>query len=564
MIHFKDWTISAKVLSMLCALGVVAMIGLGFAMSRMSAVNTAYSGLISGPGNGTLHAAGANRQAQAALGAIYKNIASTTEADNRKAKEARLEAEQSFLSEINLASAAMPDYAAELEKGKQAFRNALDQACAGAIADANSTDPEGNSRAMGRMLSECEQPLRNVMTSLVDLNTKTRADMDRSASDLTAMTNATILWTSLILVAALIATMVAATLSIGKFVTGPLKILDAAMSAVGRADYGTKLDEARQDEIGSMSRTLALLSKGLQEAARVRDEQAARDEASRLRLLKREKLSNDFVGHMEHLARGFSQSSGEVAEAARSLAATAEETSVQARTVSSAATEAAGSVQTVASASEELAASVREITNQVNYSAKISETAFKEAEISNHRINTLAMNATAIGEVVNLIKGIANQTNLLALNATIEAARAGEAGRGFAVVASEVKSLANQTAKATDEIRSQIANMQQVTSSAVGAIRSITNTISEINDVTTAIAAAVEQQGAATREIARNIQHAAGGTSEVSSNIVGVSTASVQAGSAAGEVLRASDALRREADVLRAEIDAFLSNIRAA
>jgi methyl-accepting chemotaxis protein len=166
--------------------------------------------------------------------------------------------------------------------------------------------------------------------------------------------------------------------------------------------------------------------------------------------------------------------------------------------------------------------------------------------------------------VVDLIQVIASQTNLLALNATIEAARAGEAGRGFAVVASEVKNLANQTANATDEIRTQIANMQQVTTSAVGAIRSIGLTIGEINEVSTAIASAVEQQGAATREIARNIQHAAGGTSEVSSNIVGVSSATAEAGSAASEVLDASSALRRQAELLRSEIDGFLSGMRAA
>ena len=179
-------------------------------------------------------------------------------------------------------------------------------------------------------------------------------------------------------------------------------------------------------------------------------------------------------------------------------------------------------------------------------------------------VQSLADSASRISVVVDLIQTIASQTNLLALNATIEAARAGEAGRGFAVVASEVKSLASQTAKATEEIRAQIASMQNITTSAVGAIQGIGRIIGEIDDVTTTIAAAVEEQGAATREIARNIQHAAGGTSEVSSNIVGVSTASAEAGAAANEVLGASDALRREADMLRGEIDAFLNNMRAA
>ena len=208
---------------------------------------------------------------------------------------------------------------------------------------------------------------------------------------------------------------------------------------------------------------------------------------------------------------------------AQSMSATADQSSALVSAVASAAEETSVNVQTVSSGTEELSSSISEIGRQVTNSAQIARKAVDEAGQTDATMQGLAENAGRISVVVDLIQTIASQTNLLALNATIEAARAGEAGRGFAVVASEVKSLANQTAKATDEIRSQIANMQTVTTSAVGAIRNIGQTIGEINEVTTAIAAAVEEQGAATREIARNIQHAAGGTSEVSSNIVGVS-----------------------------------------
>jgi methyl-accepting chemotaxis protein len=261
---------------------------------------------------------------------------------------------------------------------------------------------------------------------------------------------------------------------------------------------------------------------------------------------------------------GLQKSANSMQTTAQGMSATADQSSALVSAVASAAEETSVNVQTVSAGTEQLSSSISEIGRQVVASAQIARKAVDEAGATDATVQGLADNASRISVVVDLIQVIASQTNLLALNATIEAARAGEAGRGFAVVASEVKNLANQTAKATEEIRAQIASMQQVTTSAVGAIRNIGQTITEINEVTAAIAAAVEQQGAATREIARNIQHAAGGTSEVSSNIIGVSTASAEAGSAASEVLSASGALRREADVLRAEIDAFLGNIRAA
>jgi len=249
---------------------------------------------------------------------------------------------------------------------------------------------------------------------------------------------------------------------------------------------------------------------------------------------------------------------------AQGMSSTAQQSSTLVGAVASAAEETSANVQTVSAGTEQLSSSIAEIGRQVVTSAEIARKAVAEAGATDATMQGLADNASRISVVVDLIQVIASQTNLLALNATIEAARAGEAGRGFAVVASEVKSLASQTAKATDEIRSQIASMQQVATTAVGAIRNIGKTIAEINEVTTAIAAAVEQQGSATREIARNVQQAAGGTSEVSSNITGVSTASAEAGAAASDVLRASEALRSEADTLRAEINAFLGSIRAA
>jgi methyl-accepting chemotaxis protein len=249
---------------------------------------------------------------------------------------------------------------------------------------------------------------------------------------------------------------------------------------------------------------------------------------------------------------------------AQGMSSTADQSNALVGMVASAAEETSVNVQTVSAGTEQLSSSIAEIGRQVVTSAEIARKAVAEAGATDTTMQGLADNASRISIVVDLIQVIAKQTNLLALNATIEAARAGEAGRGFAIVASEVKSLASQTAKATDEIRAQIARMQDVTTSAVSAIRNIGQTIGEINNVTTAIAAAVEEQGAATREIARNIQHAAGGTTEVSGNIAGVSAASAEAGTAAADVLNASAALRREAEGLRGEIDAFLSNIRAA
>ena len=251
----------------------------------------------------------------------------------------------------------------------------------------------------------------------------------------------------------------------------------------------------------------------------------------------------------------------ELRASAQAMVSSSEETASQSTAVAAASEQVTANVQTVAAAAEQLASSVNEISRQVADSTRISGEAVAETERSNEVVQGLAEAAQKIGDVVKLISDIAGQTNLLALNATIEAARAGEAGKGFAVVASEVKSLANQTAKATEEIASQVGNIQSATNDAVGAITGVGTTINKINDIAGSISAAVEEQGAATGEISRNVQEAANGTQEVTSNINMVSVNAGESGQSAGQVLEAADGLSEEAEKMQVQIDEFLETL---
>ncbi|TGN78405.1 HAMP domain-containing protein [Bradyrhizobium yuanmingense] len=355
-------------------------------------------------------------------------------------------------------------------------------------------------------------------------------------------------------------------LYVGRNILRRIGALHQSMQLLANGDLETDIYRSKNhnDEISVMANTLQVFRESMIETRALTSEQDKDRIAKAERAARMEAKIAQFESTVRSALDNLAQSANSMQSTAQSMSNTADQSNALVNAVASAAEETSVNVQTVSAGTEQLSSSIQEISRQVVTSAEIAKKAVDEAGATDATVQSLADSASRISVVVDLIQTIASQTNLLALNATIEAARAGEAGRGFAVVASEVKSLASQTAKATDEIRTQIASMQSVTTSAVGAIQGIGRIIGEINDVTTTIAAAVEEQGAATREIARNIQHAAGGTSEVSSNIVGVSTASAEAGAAATEVLGASDALRREADMLRGEIDAFLNDMRAA
>ncbi len=320
----------------------------------------------------------------------------------------------------------------------------------------------------------------------------------------------------------------------------------------------------RRDEIGHIAKAVLVFKENMIKARDAAKREAEEQKAREVRAQKIDGLTRDFDSDVSLVVKTVASATTEMQATASSMTATAEETSRQATAVAAAAEEASTNVQTVASASEELSSSITEISRQVSDSARIAAQAVEEAQHTNETVQGLADAAQKIGDVVKLINDIAGQTNLLALNATIEAARAGDAGKGFAVVASEVKSLANQTAKATEDIATQINAIQSATQSAVGAIQGIGKTIGEISQIATTIASAVEEQGAATQEIARNVQQAASGTTEVTSNISGVNQAAAETGTAATQVLASASELSQQSETLRGQVEKFLAAVKAA
>ena len=341
--------------------------------------------------------------------------------------------------------------------------------------------------------------------------------------------------------------------------------LTGVMGALADGDKAVEIAGIdRGDEVGEMAQSVQVFKDNMirndEMAAEQEQERATREE----RASKVEQLASDFDVAVGDVLRGVSDAATEMDATAKMMSDTAEQTVQQSTAVAAASEQASVNVQTVASASEEMSASIDEISRQVIDSARITSEAVDQAENTNQSMAGLNEAAQKIGDVVGLINDIASQTNLLALNATIEAARAGEAGKGFAVVASEVKSLATQTANATEEIGAQIAAMQNETAGALEALTGIGKTINTVNEIATTISSAVEEQSAATQEISRNVDQAAHGTQEVSSSIASISQATTETGTAAGQVMSASGDLARQADTLKSTVEKFLEDVKAA
>ena len=391
-----------------------------------------------------------------------------------------------------------------------------------------------------------------------------KAEQDELGPQAVAAMSDAVLLAEVVAAAALLIGLAAA-LVIGRGISLPIQAMTRAMARLAGGDKDVLVPATdHKDEVGEMAKAVQVFKDNMIRNDELAAEAAREQEARNRRASRVDELTGQFEAGVNSLLETVASAASQLTGTANGLSATAEQSSRQAAAVSDASGEATQSVQTVAAAAEEIGTSIQEISRQVTQQSSMAGQAVDAAGRSDTKVQELDEAARQIGEVVQLITSIAEQTNLLALNATIEAARAGDAGKGFAVVASEVKSLANQTGRATDDIAAQITSIQGSTAETVEAINAISEQIRSMNEISANVSAAVEEQNASTQEISRNVQQAASGTQDVSVNITGVADAARETGKAAGEVLGAAGDLSAKAEELKTFVQRFLTDVRAA
>jgi methyl-accepting chemotaxis protein len=584
MSFLARFRIQTKILAVVLILAAAAAIGTWYAGQRMVAIDAAYSRFIDEDVQAWYTTPRLNRAAYQYQALTYRLIAETDDAEMKRLlpefDKTAAEVVQSAQIIARL-SARHADAARQIERMFNDVVNATKSVKE--LAAANK-----NVEATAKMRSDVLPVMSKIGVEIVRVRDALDQQIKQGSAALTDDTNATVRTTMIAIGLAILLSLALAVLVARFGVAKPLGAICNVLLELAGGNKSVAIPYAeRGDEVGDMARTaqtfrdklvemekLEAEQKEAEERARtdkraqaereVADKQAAEQRLAAERRATMHKLADHFEAAVGGIIDTVSAASNELEAAANTLTKTADNTQQLAGTVASASEQASANVQSVASATEELTGSVHEISRQVAQSTTISNEAVQQAQATDARINALSHAAARIGDVVKLITAVAEQTNLLALNATIEAARAGEAGKGFAVVAQEVKALAGQTAKATEEIASQISGMQTETDHAVAAIKQIGGTIRHVSDIAATIAAAVEEQGAATNEIARNIQEASKGTSLVATHIVDVNQGASETGSASSQVLSSAQQLAGESNRLKIEVDKFLATVRAA
>jgi methyl-accepting chemotaxis protein len=561
--HLK---IALKVSLIVVLMSAVTIGAVIFATQRMRMGDDAYSDVVARVDRYTTLAARARGMAENYVSSAFQLAAETTNEGNAKYLAQTDSSRKAYESTMANVLKDLPERTAIIEPIVANFQKAF-AACDPGIKYAAATNtPEENLKAAQRLKAECVPLAEQAIHAHMKMVDELIAGSKRMSNDLTEEADFAI---RMVWICSSIGLLLGLAVALWMGIKGlsqPIGRLKSVMERLARNDLTVDVSGIeRRDELGEMARAVEVFKKNGLEVARMKDEQqAAERRVAEQRKADMIKMADDFEGAVGEIVETVSSASTELEASAGTLTKTAERSQQVTTAVAAASEEASTNVQSVASATEELTSSVNEISRQVQESARMANEAVGQARSTTERVSELSKAATRIGDVVELINTIAGQTNLLALNATIEAARAGEAGRGFAVVASEVKALAEQTAKATGEIGQQITGIQAATQDSVNAIKEISVTIEKLSEISSTIAAAVEEQGAATQEISRNVQQAAQGTQQVSSNITDVQRGASEAGSASSQVLSAAQSLSSDSNRLKLEVGKFLDSVRAA
>jgi methyl-accepting chemotaxis protein len=557
--------ISSKIVGVIALLAVVMAMSIAYASFAMGRISANYADLAERVEPAVALNIGMSRYISEYAHKSYQLAMEDTDEGNRRVM-ADVEAARKDIAELSKqVHKALPEHQGELAEIDALMATAY-QVCAAPIkAAGDATQPVDIVKAGHRLRDECDPALSKALERITQVNEELMTATRAKSADLSSSASTSIWVTIIVALAGLVGAVCAGLWVASKGIAQPVRLLSVVMERFARNDLDADVPgTGRGDELGAMARTVEVFKQNALERRDMEAHERAQIAAREKRTQAIAGLTQDFDAKAAGLLGIITHAAGQLKGTAQTMSATAEQTTRQALEVSSAADQASANVQTVATAAEELSSSIREISRQVDQSASVAAAAASDAEATNRTVQGLAESSARIGEVVSLINDIASQTNLLALNATIEAARAGDAGKGFAVVAGEVKTLASQTARATGEIGQQIAAVQSATVQAVSAIGGIVKRIDEINMIAAAISSAVEEQSAATSEIARNIQQAAIGTERVSNNIGGVNQAAGETRGASDQVLNASESLISQSAYLESEVSKFLSGVRTA